>query len=174
MQEEIKKICSECSKEKSIVNFECYNKKYWAKKCRACKYQIWKQKDIEKARLVSNKATWTFRRTWGGKATMILCSMRDNSKRKGFPLEAIEWNKELILSKIVNGKCAISGVDFDLLNYSNNRCNPFAPSPDRIDNSKGYTLDNVQWVCHIINKMKGEHSMDVVNKLITSIKNLNK
>lgn len=27
----------------------------------------------------------------------------------------------------------------------------FAPSPDRIDSSKGYTLDNLRWVTHSIN-----------------------
>lgn len=27
----------------------------------------------------------------------------------------------------------------------------FAPSPDRIDPSKGYTLDNMRWVTHSIN-----------------------
>lgn len=27
----------------------------------------------------------------------------------------------------------------------------FAPSPDRIDSSKGYTLDNMRWVTHSVN-----------------------
>ena len=52
-----------------------------------------------------------------------------------------------------NNKCAISGViivlptDYHRLNYT--------ASLDRIDSTKGYTLDNIQWVHKIINFMKG-------------------
>ena len=48
------------------------------------------------------------------------------------------------------GKCAVSGVDFHLEGESM-RDRAFAPSIDRIDNSKGYTLKNVRLVCRIAN-----------------------
>ena len=50
-------------------------------------------------------------------------------------------------------KCALSGVD--LVMYTNNdRCRMQTASPDRIDSSKGYTVDNFQWVHKRVNRLK--------------------
>ena len=51
-----------------------------------------------------------------------------------------------------NRKCALSGVD---IVFSKKRGETTA-SLDRIDSSKGYTLDNVQWVHKEINQMKSD------------------
>lgn len=51
-----------------------------------------------------------------------------------------------------NKKCALSGVDLKF--QSNYRISDQTASIDRIDSSKGYTLDNVQWVHKIVNFMK--------------------
>lgn len=50
-------------------------------------------------------------------------------------------------------KCNLSGVEleFDKTNSA---------SLDRIDNTKGYTLENVQWVHKDINRMKNVFSQD--------------
>lgn len=48
-----------------------------------------------------------------------------------------------------NGKCAITGADLkhDIKGKSEfSRC-PFNMSLDRIDSGKGYTTENIQWVC---------------------------
>lgn len=51
-----------------------------------------------------------------------------------------------------NGKCALTGVElkFD----SNNSIRDGNASLDRIDSSKDYSLDNIQWVHKIVNVMK--------------------
>ena len=51
------------------------------------------------------------------------------------------------------GRCAVSGIDFHLeeITPGLKRTRAFAPSLDRIDNSKGYTQDNVRLVCRIAN-----------------------
>ena len=59
-------------------------------------------------------------------------------------------------------KCALSGVeitfgDSDKNTYKNTNKNMYkntTASLDRIDSSKGYTIDNVQWVHKIVNHMK--------------------
>jgi hypothetical protein len=51
-----------------------------------------------------------------------------------------------------NKKCALSGVELTF-NSRNNKRDGTA-SLDRIDSSKGYTLDNIQWVHKIVNIMK--------------------
>lgn len=50
-------------------------------------------------------------------------------------------------------KCALSGVD---LKFGLNRFDLTTASLDRIDSSKGYLLNNVQWVHRDINYMKQE------------------
>ena len=52
--------------------------------------------------------------------------------------------------------------------------NPFAPSPVRIDNSKGYTKENVQWVCWMYNQMRGQATDSDVDKFLAAIINFNK
>jgi hypothetical protein len=51
--------------------------------------------------------------------------------------------------ELQQGKCALSGAP--LLSEGGS---PYTASLDRTDSSKGYTADNIQWVCWIVNKMK--------------------
>lgn len=52
-----------------------------------------------------------------------------------------------------NKKCALSGVDLIFSRSSNRNA-----SLDRIDSTKGYTLDNIQWIDKNINGMKSNMS----------------
>ena len=52
-----------------------------------------------------------------------------------------------------NGLCALSGVPICFVNNYDKHLNQTA-SPDRIDNAKPYTKDNVQWVHKRVNRMK--------------------
>lgn len=53
-------------------------------------------------------------------------------------------------------KCALTGVDLKFVRqYAHKKDGEEqTASLDRIDSSKGYTLDNVQWVHKVVNKMK--------------------
>ena len=54
-------------------------------------------------------------------------------------------------------KCALTNVDINLttkIKASNPDYSSFTASVDRIDSSKGYTTDNVQWVHKDINRLK--------------------
>lgn len=53
-----------------------------------------------------------------------------------------------------NRKCALSGIELTFPIKSKDRS--YTASLDRIDSSKGYTLDNVQWVHKDINIMKNK------------------
>lgn len=62
------------------------------------------------------------------------------------------WNLFLYQGK----KCAITGVDLTLSSGgSKDRRRYQTASLDRIDSSRGYTEENVQWVHKYINRMKG-------------------
>ena len=72
-------------------------------------------------------------------------------KGKRRPLKfdvTIEYLWELFQKQ--NGKCALTGIDLDM----NSPHDPHTASLDRIDGTKGYTEDNVQWVHKHINRMK--------------------
>jgi len=57
------------------------------------------------------------------------------------------WKKQ-------NGKCALSGVDLTMEEFWSRDSWSNSPSLDRIDSSKGYIPENVQWVHPIVNIMK--------------------
>lgn len=59
------------------------------------------------------------------------------------------WN----LFLLQNRKCALSGVPIDL-KYTSKDQQEKTASLDRINPQLGYTLDNVQWVHKVVNKMK--------------------
>lgn len=70
-----------------------------------------------------------------------------------------------------NRKCALSGVSIELkANYKGKESNNTA-SLDRIDNSKGYSIDNVQWVHKTINIMRNKLT---VNEFIDFCKEVTK
>ena len=52
-----------------------------------------------------------------------------------------------------HGKCAISGVPLILETYKNSSIQ--TASLDRIDSSKGYTLENTQWIHKDLQWLKG-------------------
>lgn len=56
------------------------------------------------------------------------------------------WNKQ-------EGLCAVTGKLMDLKKGEGLKSN--SPSLDRINNNKEYLKDNVRWVCHKVNSMKG-------------------
>ena len=69
------------------------------------------------------------------------------------------WNLFLKQDK----KCALSNVDIILENSLKNHnvnWDIITASVDRIDNTRGYTEDNVQWVHKDINKMKWAFNQD--------------
>lgn len=60
--------------------------------------------------------------------------------------------------------CALSGVPLEISTTINSQNNidrtHMNASLDRIDNTKGYTLDNVQWVHKTVNAMRRQYSVD--------------
>lgn len=75
---------------------------------------------------------------------------------------------EWIVNRLSSGVCELSGVNFDWINKTEYYHNPNAPSIDRIDSSKGYYKDNVQFILSWLNRAKGEFSMDTFLTLINS------
>ena len=79
----------------------------------------------------------------------VFTGARKNAIKRSLEFSLTEddiW-KMLLASR---GRCVVTGIAFDLHRYRTRRA-PFAPSIDRIDCAKGYTLKNVRLTCQIAN-----------------------
>lgn len=100
-----------------------------------------------------------------------------NACKKGARLRNLDFNVsidflwDLYLKQ--NKKCALSGLDIVLeKQYKNNHKNQTA-SLDRIDSSKGYVEDNVQWVHRDLNFLKNNRNekylYDICLKIVNNL-----
>lgn len=90
-----------------------------------------------------------------------------NDQKKGL-LNTLSTNDTRQLYDKQNEKCAISKLPF--INVSKYKF-PFKMSLDRIDNSKGHTVDNCQLVCLPINYGKNKYTNQDILDHIEKIKN---
>lgn len=102
-----------------------------------------------------------------GRSVRLYNGARNRAKKKGW-----EFNitPEFIYQKLLPLKCEVTNLNLSLDRELIHKANALAPSLDRIDSSKGYTLDNVQIVCWWYNAMKQDWSEEIVKKLLTNCK----
>lgn len=126
------------------------------------KKEIDKIQRKKKARLRANKDIVKHR------AKTLLNGARTRAKNKRIPFNLdLAW----IENKLREGKCEATGLTFLFTQYEESRpkTNPYAPSLDRIDSSRGYTPDNVQLTLLAFNKFKSDmtqHTMIEIAKAI--------
>lgn len=102
-------------------------------------------------------------RTWTQKAQTLLYSSRNSANRRQFECElTIDW----ILDRIKDGVCERTGIPFHCILAKGEGKHPYSPSIDRIDSSKGYTLENSQVVVMIYNYLKNDFSQAQVNEFM--------
>ena len=111
--------------------------------------------------------------TPSGFAVNNLARCKRRSKKKNRPFDL---TKEWILEKLENGHCELSGIKFDMtIGDKNAFRNPFKPSIDRKNSSKGYTKKNCRMILSILNGALGEYGDEVFEKVaIAYVKNLKK
>lgn len=111
---------------------------------RSCGCRVLEDKSPRPAKLIL-KAFWD----------LIVVNAQNRNLEFTISAQDIE-NKYLTQNK----KCALSGVEITLplTRKAMRTAGNFDASLDRIDSSKGYTPDNIQWVHKIVNQMKSNHS----------------
>lgn len=96
-------------------------------------------------------------RSWKG--TESICGKYFSQVRRGANSRQLAFKITITdmenLVKIQDGKCALTGTP---LNFDTN--NNGTASLDRIDSSKGYKIDNIQWVHKDVNRMKHDFSQE--------------
>jgi len=93
------------------------------------------------------------------------CKLQNGANRRNIRFEIFiedAWNLFVDQGK----KCKLTGWDIELFSESKRKN---TASLDRIDSSKHYTLDNVQWVHKDINKMKQHYSEEYFTKACKAI-----
>lgn len=95
-------------------------------------------------------------RGYEGLSLIMFGKYKNAAKKRGLNFElTIEFLWDLLIKQ--NKNCAITGMPIFLSEAKNGNS---TASLDRIDSSKHYTKDNVQWVHKDINQMKSNHDKD--------------
>lgn len=90
-----------------------------------------------------------YRQSFLGTVTALYNGSKKNSKEKGITCTI---SKRLIYELLRDHpSCTLTGIRFDLKLKQYKLANPFRPSVDRIDSSKGYEPDNIRLVCVAVN-----------------------
>ena len=142
-----------------------YNKKYRNENRE--KYNEWERQYHDKNRKKHDAKSKAWRETEVGLFRTMHLSARQRAKQKGIDYELSPTTIRAIY-EIQFRKCALTGIDFDLSGVSDYRVRPFAPSIDRKDSKKGYTYENIQMVCIIVNKAKNEYPQELFDMMCIS------
>ncbi len=96
-------------------------------------------------------AEWwrAYRRTPAGHRQATVNNARARAKRRGLPFDLDRARLPLCPDS-----CPCCGVQMRIGDEAGGRAT--APSLDCIDPARGYTLENVMWLCHRCNTRKGE------------------
>lgn len=142
--------CKKCIKKRNVERYNNNPELQEKRKAREDKYKLDENWLIER-KLRSEK----FYKSIEGRArTLFKSAKRRESKFN----EVIDFDYLWILDKLKVGVCEVTGVPFDFNKPVTTNKNPFAPSIDRKDSSKGYCKENVRIVIWQYNLMKGEIS----------------
>lgn len=158
------KICTRCGTPSEIVRHRTI--------CVACNLARKREvaaraQSTERGALRNRQTTAAYRRTPRGRAGVLVFFAAKRARAAGLCF-SLSW--EPIAQAIATGRCAATGLPFDLEpGPDRHHANPWAPSLDRRDSSKGYTHDNVQVVCAAYNYAKSEWSEDVLLTLARAI-----
>lgn len=131
---------------------------------------VWRKKEGRK-----NKNLCSSCYPWYRIAYNLTANCEYRAKKKNLPYDLdVEW----VYTKILEKKCARTGIQFSLTengdSFSNRK--PTTPSIDKIDPKKGYTKDNIQIVCWWYNLSKSvftdEEVLQLCKKVVEHNQNL--
>lgn len=153
------KKCSNCKVEKTLENFHSSSiypdgKKYTCKDCRSVEAK--KYSEVSK----KNKAKNWYR--------SLFFDCRKRAKKAGYELD-FDINYILELYNNQNKKCYWYGIE---MIPSSKAKYPFQPSVDRIDNTKGYSKDNIILCCFSANMGRNANNFETFKEFADVIRGL--
>jgi hypothetical protein len=157
--------CKECIKEKNRKNYNNSDEKE-KRRIRSREYSS----DPVNALKNKERGIKFYNSVRGRALTLLKSAQRRASKFS----EPIDIDLDFILEKLNLGICEVTGIYFDFESPKETMKNPYSPSIDRRDSTKGYTKDNTQIVIWQYNLMKGEISEKELLQLCQIIVERNK
>ena len=147
------KICSKCGEEKPLESFHNHTRSKDGKQaqCKACA-RIASNEWRRRNKSVASAAMGQYRQTWDGAVRERYHNSRHRARVNGYEFTITQDYLFKLLTK-QNYKCALTGDNLSFVSGDSNKL-----SLDRKDNSKGYEIDNVQWVTWEVNNAKGKLS----------------
>lgn len=124
----------------------------------------WRAANPEKARTVNRKNAERWRKE--RPAGVILNNCRKSARIRGQECTISVMDIEALLEPMV---CSVTGLPLSWEYDGVSRANPWAPSLDRIDCSKGYVPGNVRAVCWAFNQARGDFPDEVVGTLAEAL-----
>lgn len=161
------KECFKCKEIKPFEDFGRTKKAVSKTYCRNCEnlynreYYSNKKNDpifIIQRRTKARQLRETSRNT---RILQMFHTLKNGSRRRNRTLD-FELTRELLHALFIlqDWKCKQTGIPFDFSTGKGKR--PFGPTVDRIDNSKGYSLTNIQIVCNVYNLAKSNFQTEDV------------
>lgn len=161
----LQKACKDCQKKRNNEYalahkdyFKQKNKEKYNPEENPERYQQYKDKFLEGRVKQSSSVR--------GRLKTLLSSAKGRALKKGLDYElSYDWLFEQY--KKQEGKCLLTGIplEFCVNADKSRRYQPFSPSLDRIDPSKGYTKENVRLVCTAINVAMNEWGEELYAKV---------
>lgn len=94
-----------------------------------------------------------------GRALKLINNARSRAVDKNIEIDLpLDWLEQ----KLVQNKCEITGLPFDLSKPTEHTRRYNAPSLDRIDKTKGYFVDNTRMVLWLVNCALSEYGTELV------------
>lgn len=163
------KRCSRCKTEKPITEFyAARDRRYlhgvscYCKSCHTVICRESRQKRVDDAMRAKDRVRSHHPDVWAGR---VWRKAKLRAEKKGVEFSI---TKEDVLA-LRNDVCPVLGIPMNgALGMDN------APTIDRIDNSKGYVLGNIQVISFRANYIKGNASLEELKQLVKYLESLEK
>ena len=147
-----KKQCASCGKSKKLEKFNKDRRRTQGRRgsCRKCE----QKRNREYYQASYTVAERRMRRAFH--------AAKQRAKKRGADFTI---TMDDVLPQVELGYCSVTKIPFSHEAMPNRRRNPFAPSIDRIDSSKGYTPDNIRVVIFAFNLMLADFGAEVFGEV---------
>lgn len=173
-------ICSQCKQLKNETDFYgrgdgSTKKKSRCKSCdNAAKHQYYLKNNTKIRKKIrkwyknnKNKIKTTqqkYNNTPKGRAVKLLKAAQSRAVKYNYEFK-IDTKYILSMWEEQDSKCALTKIPFEMENKTQYNSNPYGPSIDRIDSSKGYIPGNVRLVCTAVNYALNEFGEQTFEKI---------
>lgn len=174
------KTCSKCGIKLSRENFKWYRAKNYIWKCNECirgekRIQAKKYRSNNKGLLKDRSTQYNSKLKKENPIKYTCIQMLSSSRKRAYALNMDNNLTSSFLISIAPKTCPVLGLQ---IKYGGGEKTKSSASLDRIDSTKGYTMDNVQIISNLANMMKNEATEDEMIKFANwvheKIKNVSK